>query len=158
MPIPRRALLALMLLACAQLAGAGSLVLVEPVEFEREQAHQRSLPAEELNPPRPLLRALPSVMRVVTPRGESDTLKAPLRIEIVFDSGRGARIVPASFRVLYGLLKLDVTERIRSHARIDDHGVVAEQAVLPSGAHRLYLQVSDDRGRVHERELRFRVE
>ena len=139
-------------------AGADALILVSAAEYERELAHQRSLPADVLNEPPLVTRSVYPAIRIVSPRSGAEGVKAPLRLELAFDSGPSARIVPDSFRVLYGMLKLDITERIRRHAEVTERGVVAENAALPAGSHRMYMQVADDRGRFVEREFRFRVE
>lgn len=96
-------------------------------------------------------------IRVVSPSAAADELQSPLRIELNFLPPEGARIVPGSFRVLYGMLKIDLTERLRPHAAVGERGVVVEQAKVPSGSHRLFLQISDDKGNVGEQELRVKI-
>lgn len=171
----RHALITVVLLAAQPCARAGGFQLVAPREAEAEREHVstlrqrrdralaqgRALPDDGIDPDAPplVLRSMYPSIRIVSPAvTASDALKAPLRIELAFVAAPGTRIVPESFRALYGLLKIDVTERLRSYAQVSERGVVAEQAMLPAGAHRLYLQVADDQGRVFERELRFRVE
>jgi hypothetical protein len=106
-------------------------------------------------------RSLPSdkpvfAIRVIAPTPQA-TVRAPLRIELAFDTRPGQRIVPSSFRVLYGVLKIDLTERLRRFATISEQGVVVDQAVVPDGLHRLFVQVADDKGNIAEQELRLRV-
>ncbi len=96
-------------------------------------------------------------IRVLAPVAAGTPVPAPLRIEVAFTPTPGTRIVPASFRVLYGLLKIDLTERLRSHATITENGVVVDRANVPDGQHRLILQVGDDKGNTAEQELRIRV-
>jgi len=95
-------------------------------------------------------------IRIVAPTPLA-AVSAPLRIELAFDTLPGTRIVPSTFRVLYGVLKIDLTERLRRFATISERGVVVDQAVVPNGLHRLFIQVADDRGNVAEQELRLRV-
>jgi hypothetical protein len=174
----RHALMTICLLA-GQLTparGAG-FDLVESGEAELERRHVQDLrdrmarlppqgtpPAgaalPELDPDAPPLvtSSLYPTIRILSPTAAGDALKAPLRLELRFVAAPGSRIVPESFRALYGLLKLDITERLRRHAQVSESGVIAEHAMLPAGSHRLYLQVADDQGRFFERELRFRVE
>ncbi len=95
-------------------------------------------------------------IRIVAPTSQA-AVTAPLRIELVFDTLPGTRVVPSTFRVLYGVLKIDLTERLRRFSTINERGVVVDQAVVPDGLHRLFLQVADDRGNVAEQELRLRV-
>ncbi len=95
-------------------------------------------------------------IEVVTPAGEA-TVNSPLRLEVIFRPAPDARIVPDSFRVLYGLLKIDLTERLQRQARVSDRGVVVEGARMPQGTHRLLLRVADDKGRVAEQAVVFHV-
>ncbi|MCW5634001.1 MAG: hypothetical protein KIT17_11770 [Rubrivivax sp.] len=95
-------------------------------------------------------------IRVLAPTPQ-EVVTAPLRIELAFDVPPGTRVKPSTFRVLYGVLKIDLTERLRRFATISERGVVVDQAVVPDGMHRLFLQVADDHGNVAERELRLRV-
>lgn len=126
---------------------------------EAEQAARAELAAQARAKPRPrsLSRAALPAIRVVVPADQAATLPLPLRIQLAFSPAPGARIVPSSFRILYGLLKIDLTERLRQHATIDENGVVVEGARMPDGQHRLLLQVADDQGNVGEQELRLRV-
>jgi hypothetical protein len=96
-------------------------------------------------------------IRVLSPSAPGAVVAAPLRIEVAFTPTPGTRIVPSSFRVLYGLLKIDLTERLRKHATVTESGVVVDRAVVPDGQHRLILQVADDQGNTAEQELRIRV-
>lgn len=159
-------LLALLLLGLAR-AQAGAFELITPAEAQQEAAAQaaeaarprvvpRSLPVPRDPGPRPAEPRRPAI-RVLEPRPADVPVAAPLRIELAFNAAPGTRIVPESFRVLYGLLKIDLTERLRSHAAISETGVVLERAQVPDGQHRLLLQVADDRGNLAEQELRIRV-
>ena len=96
-------------------------------------------------------------IRVITPSVQGAAVPAPLRIELSFAAAPGARIVPASFRVQYGVLKIDLTERLRRFATVTESGVLVERAQVPEGQHRLIMQVADDQGNTAEQELRIRV-
>jgi hypothetical protein len=96
-------------------------------------------------------------IEVVTP-SETAPLRPPLTIRLRFAPAPGAAVDPASFRALYGAFRLDVTDRMRAHARIDATGLVAEQVALPSGQHRILLSVADDQGRRGERDFRLRID
>lgn len=106
--------------------------------------------------PRGLTVQAPSI-ELVAPGRDAKAVTSPLRLELAFKAPPGARIVPASFRLLYGVLKLDLTERVTQHARLSEAGVVLERASVPQGVHRVFVRVADDQGRVGERELRLRV-
>jgi len=95
-------------------------------------------------------------IRVLRPDPNAET-SGPLRIELSFTPGPGARIVPGSFRMLYGMLKIDLTDRLAGRAQVKESGVVVEGAKVPRGVHRLVMRVTDDRGQSAEQELRIRV-
>jgi hypothetical protein len=82
---------------------------------------------------------------------------APVSFRVRFAAGGGAAINPESFRVYYGFFGLDITDRVRRHARVDAAGAVAEALAIPSGEHRLLLSIADSFGRVGQHELRFAV-
>jgi hypothetical protein len=143
-------LLALPLLA-ARPARAATWTLVTPEEAA--ESARIGLP--------PVARSLSAGpgprIEVVTPP-ETEALRPPLTIRLAFRPTAGARIDPDSFRALYGALRLDVTERIRRHARVDAAGLLAEGVAMPSGQHRIMLSVADDQGRRGERDFRLRVQ
>lgn len=149
-PAPRRALLALALLAATP-ARAAAWALVTPEEAA--ESARIGLP--------PLARSLGTGpgprIEVVTP-SETAALRAPLTIRLAFRPAAGARVDPDSFRALYGALRLDVTDRLRRHARVDAAGLVAEEVAMPAGQHRILLSVAGDQGRRGERDFRLRVE
>lgn len=115
------------------------------------ELRSRSLPGTAGAPTQAVLS-----IRVVAPTPQA-AVTAPLRIELAFETPPGTRVVPSTFRVLYGVLKIDLTERLRRFSTISERGVVVDQAVVPDGLHRLFLQVADDKGNVAEQELRLRV-
>ena len=124
---------------------------------------QQMAKAERDAPPEITTRQVPSPkgnvpgIQVLSPNSAGTTVAAPLRIEVAFTPTPGTRIVPSTFRVLYGLLKIDLTDRLRRHATVTETGVVIDHAVVPEGQHRLILQVADDQGNTAEQELRLRV-
>jgi hypothetical protein len=85
-------------------------------------------------------------------------LASPIAIEVVFVPLPGSRVDASSVRILYGALRLDVTERVLRHASVSESGIRAPEAKLPSGGHRLRIRVADSEGRVGERDFRFEVE
>lgn len=139
----------------AQAAGGFELITADEAkataqaEIANPVVRTRQVPP----PPRPNMPGI----KVVSPSAAGTAVAAPVRIEVAFTPAPGARIVPSSFRVLYGLLKIDLTERLRQHATVTENGVVVDGAKVPDGQHRLILQVADDKGNTAEQELRIRV-
>ncbi len=95
-------------------------------------------------------------IQIIAPAGEA-AVSSPLRLEVAFSPAPDARIVPDSFRVLYGVLKIDLTERLQRHSRLSERGVVVEGAQVPQGTHRLLVRVADDKGRMAEQAIVFHV-
>jgi hypothetical protein len=91
----------------------------------------------------------------------SPDVKRPLvgavNIVVRWSANDGASIDTSSFRVLYGRLRLDVTERLAAHAKVTPTGVEAPNASLPEGSHRLVIQVADSLKRVGRQEVTFEV-
>lgn len=97
------------------------------------------------------------VIEVLRPTVSETALPSPVPIELAFKPAAGASIAPESFRVFYGVFKLDLTQRLLASVKVQPDGLRVEQAAIPSGQHRLVLQVSDNQGRTGTRELRFSV-
>lgn len=139
----------------AQAQAGGGFDLITPTEAQQAAKAELDAPPEIRTRQLALPKGNVPGIRVLSPT--TTPVAAPLRIELAFTPTPGARIVPASFRVLYGLLKIDLTERMRKHATVTETGVVVDRASIPEGQHRLILQVADDLGNTAEQELRIRV-
>ena len=65
----------------------------------------------------------------------------------------------ASLRILYGFLKLDVTRRILDApgVQVSAAGLKANGAQLPSGNHKLIIEIADNVGRTARQVLEFTV-
>lgn len=147
-------------LAAAPTWAADAFDLITPAEAKAEAKAVADAPEAVLPRANPPSRSMNQpAIRVVSPAPAPATagVAAPLRIEVAFKAAPGTRIVPSTFRVLYGLLKIDLTERLKKHATVSENGVVVDQARVPDGQHRLILQVADDQGNTAEQELRIRV-
>ena len=105
------------------------------------------------------MRALVPVIDIVKPEPAVDLkVKAPFAIVVEFKAQSDADVDPSTFKVLYGALKVDITNRITKYVSVTKDGFALENAKIPVGKHRLTLQVQDTKQRVAERELRFEVE
>ncbi len=104
-------------------------------------------------------RAVIPLIDILKPEPAPDLkVKAPFAIEVQFKSQVDAPIDPATFKVLYGAFKIDITSRITKYVKVTPDGFTLENAKIPVGKHRLTLQVQDEKQRVAERELRIEVE
>ena len=139
-------------LACPSVwAQAGTV----PWLITPEEARQL---AAELDAPLFATRAAGApVIEVLRPTVGEAALPSPVPIELAFKPAAGASISPESFRVFYGVFKLDLTQRLLASVKVQPDGLRVEQAAIPSGQHRLVMQISDTQGRTGTRELRFSV-
>jgi hypothetical protein len=85
-------------------------------------------------------------------------VKAPVSIDLRFLTSGASKINWESFKIFYGAFKLDITERVRKEAKIVPDGIQIPSANLPSGSHKLVIQVANTEGKQTEREVRFTVE
>jgi hypothetical protein len=147
---------------CTQAPAADVFTLITPADVAAERryeaqpndqpgAHTRSLDTPAATP------TSPPQIQVVAPQPSNPTVASPLRIELKFSTSADARILPDTFRVLYGLLKIDITSKLRPYAQVTDKGLVAENAAVPAGNHRLFLQISDSAGRTTVSQWRLTV-
>lgn len=128
--------------------------LVSPAEARQYQGEEGFLEPGALRP-----RAVLPLIDIVSPEAAADLkVKAPFPISVRFKAQPDSLIDPTTFRVLYGALKLDITQRISQFVTVTKEGFDYKSAKLPVGRHRLTLQVQDEKQRFAERELRFEVE
>jgi len=146
--------LALLPLAHAGRAIAQPLMLVTEDEVARDAA---AAPVPALRP-----RAAPAPdaprIRVLAPTLAGAPLGNPIRIDLAFTPAADAEIDPASFRIQYGALRIDLTDRLLTRVQVQKSGLQVDQVVIPAGNHRLLLRIADTRARVGEAELRFSVQ
>jgi hypothetical protein len=150
----------LMIVSAALLGGLpvgaqeGFTLVTESLAAAEEDFNRRAQPVAP--PPRRTRSMLPAI-NVITPQADAGELLSPLRIELRFETSADARILLPTFRVLYGLLKFDLTDTVRQNATMNEQGLLAEHAAVPRGSHRLFLQIGDDKRRTAEYELKIRV-
>jgi hypothetical protein len=134
--------------AWALITAAWALITKE--EFERDSAApqlEESLAETQTGAP---------IIEVKQP-DETKPIQTPVTIRILFHPQEGATIDPKSFRVTYGWLGVDITNRIIKYAQVSASGLLAKNADIPAGHHRVTLQVADNRHRVGIRTFEFTV-
>lgn len=110
-------------------------------------------------PPALRPRAAVPQIEIVKPELASDLrVKAPFAIAVNFRSQADSAIDPRTFKVMYGALKIDITQRLTAFVKVTKDGFNLDSANIPAGRHRLTLQVMDEKQRLAERELRLEVE
>jgi hypothetical protein len=124
--------------------------LITEEEFEREKlAPQIAAAPATPTPGAPIIE--------VKQPDETQPIQTPVTIRILFHPQSGATIDLPSFKVTYGFLGLDITDRIKQHAGLSPTGLSADNAQLPSGHYRVTLQIADNLHRVASRTLDFTV-
>lgn len=148
--------------ACTQLhAQTASPLGAVPDGWLVNAAEARAFKGEEGFLAEPALqpRALLPQIDILRPEPTADMkVKAPFAIAVQFKSQPDSSINPNTFKVMYGALKIDITSRITKFVKVTKEGFSLENAQIPSGKHRLTLQVQDELKRTAEREMRVEVE
>jgi hypothetical protein len=143
----------------ATLAGAA-----QPAHFEllstrefRDELAARGAPGAQLVPRAADLYA--PTITVVKPN-HSAPIKPPVDIEVHFAAAQGATVNISTLKIQYGFLKLDVTQRILQApgVQISPEGLKASGAELPSGSHKLLIEIADNLGRVGRQPVDFTVQ
>lgn len=98
------------------------------------------------------------VIEVARPALIDGHVLSPMAIELNFRAAADASIDPNTFRVYYGTLKLDVTQRLLKNVAVRVDGLHVDRAEIPAGSHWLVMQVSDTRQRTATQDLRFVVQ
>jgi len=153
--------LAGLVLACLALqpahAQGAPFDLVTAAEAQRDAAEPAPPPrTRAMRPDSAAAPAAPTI-QIISPENVGGSITSPVRIEVAFKAPPDSRIVPSTFRLLYGVLKIDLTDRVNKRATIRESGVVVDQARVPDGTHRLIVRVADDKGRFGEQEMVIRV-
>jgi hypothetical protein len=147
--------------AAAATAEPGGFELVTADEFQREEDARQLVTrsAQSLQPAEDGSRRVVDgpLIEIVTPDATTP-VHAPVDITVRFAPGPGARIVLDSLLIRYGLIGLDVTDRIRNAARVTEQGIEASGASLPAGPHSMSIEIPDTAGRTTRQASRFRVE
>jgi hypothetical protein len=89
----------------------------------------------------------------------SAPIQAPVDIDVHFKAAQGASVNIGSLKIMYGFLKLDITRRILGAPGVEvtPAGLKANGARLPSGSHKLAIEVADNIGRIARQPVEFTV-
>ena len=86
-------------------------------------------------------------------------IQPPVDIDLRFKAAQGASVNVGSLKITYGLMRFDITKRILGApgVQVSAAGLQAGGAVLPSGSHKLVIEVADNIGRVGRQPVEFTV-
>jgi len=135
-------------------ASAQTFDLVSQSEYLASEAQEKSVPSFIA---RSLAGPSDPIIDIRSP-SLTGPVKAPVGIDLRLLTLGAAKINWDSLKILYGAFKLDITERVRKEAKVLPDGIQIASANLPSGSHKLVIQVANTEGKQAEREVRFTVE
>lgn len=124
--------------------------LVSLQEMQASQAASETLTAKVSPVP-----GAPQI-EVVHPKLDAP-VASPTPIQLVFVPAGSSSVRPETFKVLYGRMRIDITQRLVNAAKITAEGISVKEASLPKGSHRLLLSVEDLQGRQGMKSLDFEI-
>ena len=152
-------LLVLLGVSCL-VAGSTGFDLLTAAEYQQEKdAHSmvtRGPGARAVEPESENAEGGP-LIEILAPDARK-VVKAPVDISVRFWPGAGSTIVLESLRIRYGMIGLDVTDRIRKAATVTERGIEATGAALPAGSHSMSIEIADSAGRNTKQGFKFQVE
>jgi len=136
-------------------AAQGGFQLLSSAEYQAELA-ARAVPGATLVTRGADFNA--PTITVVKPE-HSAPIRPPVDIDVEFTPSQGSTVDVSSLKILYGFLKLDITQRILKApgVQVSTSGLKASGAQLPSGSHKLLIEIADNLGRVGRQPVEFTV-
>jgi hypothetical protein len=131
--------------------------LVSDAEYAQEKQVEANLPKSGQLTAKSVPVPGAPVIELQKPKMQ-ETLKAPFPIQLAFKTNDGADVDLDSFKVLYGFMKLDITDRVVHNAKLSKEGLSVDNANIPAGNHKLILQLRDSKNRKTEVTMNFTVE
>ena len=129
---------------------AQSLFLVTEEEMVASNANKNFFyPKSTISPDAPKIE-------LITPKLDT-AIASPTQIQLRFLPKTPATTKPDTFRVLYGTFQIDITDRLMKVATVTAQGITVPEAKLPSGKHKLVLNIQDSDGRVGSRLIEFEI-
>jgi hypothetical protein len=146
----------LMSTAVTSAADKGGFELLSSREYQSELSLRSSAPGTPL-----MLRGADfdaPTITVVKP-DRNAPIQPPVDIDVRFQAAQGASVNASTLRITYGFLHLDITQRILQApgVRVSGSGLQAGGARLPSGSHKLVIEIADNVGRTGRQPLEFTV-
>lgn len=124
---------------CASTSAYAQVKLVTEDEYRASATAPMLIPRATTVPDAPQIEIVsPDMKGVIT---------SPTKVQLHFRAVAPATPKPETFRALYGSLKLDITGRLLQFAKLSAEGLTLENASLPSGSHRIFLEIQDSVGR-----------
>lgn len=133
-----------------------SVFHVQAFDLVSAQEMQASLGAAE--PLTAKTAAVPGApqIEIVHPRLDTPVV-SPTAIQLMFVPAASSVVRPETFKVLYGRLRIDITQRLINAAKVTAEGINVKEASLPKGSHRLLISIEDLQGRQGVKALDFEI-
>ena len=146
----------IMVASMVSAANHAGFELLSAREYQSELSQRSSGPGAALIPKAADFDA--PTITVVKP-DRAAPINPPVDIDVRFKAAQGASVNAGSLKILYGFLRLDVTRRILDApgVQVSAAGLQASGARLPSGSHKLIIEVADNIGRTGRQPLEFIV-
>lgn len=150
-----------MMAPAAMLAAAIALAAGRGFDLLSQQEYQSELTARAKPGAALVLRSAdlnaPSITVVKPDR--TSPIQPPVDIDVRFKAAEGASVNVSSLKIKYGFLGLDITQRILQApgVQVSADGLRASGARLPSGSHKLLIEIADNYGRTGRQPLEFTV-
>jgi hypothetical protein len=137
-------------------AGRPGFELLSDREYQSELALRSGAPGAALTAKAADFDA--PTITVVKP-DRAAPIQPPVDIDVRFQAAQGASVNAGSLKISYGFLHLDITQRILQApgVHVSPSGLQAGGARLPSGSHKLLIEVADNIGRTGRQPLEFTV-
>lgn len=133
-----------------------SAIHVQAFELVSVQEMQTSLAATEpLTAKTAVVPGAPQI-EIVYPKLDTP-VASPTAIQLMFVPAGSSVVRPESFKVLYGRLRIDITQRLINVAKVTAEGITVKEASLPKGTHRLLISIEDLQGRQGIKSLDFEI-
>ncbi len=139
-----------LLSAVTWVRSAMALELVTVAEMQTSAAAPEPLTPKTVTTP-----GAPQI-EIVHPRLDKP-VASPTAIQLMFLPSTSSVVRPETFKVLYGRLRIDITQRRTQVAKITPEGIHVQEASLPKGSHRLMLSIEDVQGRQGMKQLDFEI-
>lgn len=130
---------------------ATPIVTVEEALASQNAVAMAPVDSTPANPLAPLIT-------VSSPETLDIPVKNPFNIEVVMKAQKDSQLNFNSFKALYGAFKLDITDRLLKEAAKTLNGLKLSNLEVPAGKHKIVLRISDNQGRIAEKELIIKVE
>jgi hypothetical protein len=140
----------------ASAANRSGFELLTDQEYQSEVALRSAAPGAALIPKAADFDA--PIITVLKP-DRTTPVQPPFDIDVRFKAAEGASVNLASLKVMYGFLRLDVTKRIlmAPGVQVSEAGLTASGAQMPSGSHKVVIELADNFGRKRRQLFEFTV-